>query len=164
MSKLDNPNFTFEYTTLDQILRELKNLSISIDHISVKIKGKNNTVAFFINPHPATRHRRNVVTTSLCTSQRRRRYVSNETPNDVSMERHQDVSVVRLRDILLERRDDVSRGRNNEALSVRLHDFSNKSQMKHPTTSHWYVPKTSQGHLSTTSHEYVPTTSPVSLK
>ena len=80
------------------------------------------------------------------------------------MERHQDVSVVRLQNILVEPHDDVSRGRNNKALSVRLHDFSNKSQMKHPTTSHWYVPKTSQGHVSTTSHEYVPTTSPVSLK
>ena len=36
---------------------------------------------------------------SLCTSQWRRRYVLNETPNDVSMERRQDVSVVRLYDI-----------------------------------------------------------------
>ena len=50
--------------------------------------------------HLVTRRRGDVVTTSHCTSQRRRRYVSNETPNDVS--------VVRLRDILLERRDDVS--------------------------------------------------------
>ena len=117
MSKLDNRNFTFEYTTLDQILRELKKLSISVDHISVKIKGD-----FFINPHPATRRRRNVVTTSLCTSQRRRRYVSNETPNDVSMERRQDVSVVRLNDVLLERHNDASKRRDNDAPSLRLHD------------------------------------------
>ena len=164
MSKLDNPNFTFEYTTLDQILRELKKLSISIDHISVKIKGKNNTVAFFINPHPATRHRRNVVTTSLCTSQRRRRYVSNETPNDVSLERRQHVSVVRLRDILLERHDNVSRGRNNDVPSVRLLDVSNKSQMKHPIMSQWYVTKMSHWNLSLTSHWYVSTTSLVSPK
>ena len=61
--------------------------------------------------HPATRRRGDVVTMSLCMSQRRRRYVSNETSNDVSVERRQDVSV------------------------VRPHDISNKSQMKHPTTS-----------------------------
>ena len=63
MSKLDNPNFTFEYTTLDQILRELKKLSISIDHISVKIKGKNNTVFFHKSPpgNKASSQRRNDV-------------------------------------------------------------------------------------------------------
>ena len=81
------------------------------------------------------RRRSDVVTMSLCTSQRRRSYVSNETLNKVSMERHQDVSVVRLHDILLERRDDVSRRRNNNVPSVRLLDVSNKSQMKHPTAS-----------------------------
>ena len=37
--------------------------------------------------HPETRRRRDVVTTSLCMPHRRRRYVSNETPNDVSVER-----------------------------------------------------------------------------
>ena len=102
--------------------------------------------------HLATRRRGDVVTTSLCTSQQRCSYVSNETPNDVLIERCQDVSVVRLHDILLERRDDVSRGRNNDVSLVRLHDASNKSQMKHPTTSHWYVTKTSQWCISTTSH------------
>ena len=59
------------------------------------------------------------------------------------MERRQNVSVVRLHNILLERRDDVSRGRNNNVSLVRLH-VSSKSKMKHPTTSHWYVSKTSQ--------------------
>ena len=59
-----------------------------------------------ISTHLATRRRSVVGTTSLCMSQRRRRYISNETPNDVS--------VVRLRDILLDRRD-VSRARNNDA-------------------------------------------------
>ena len=93
--------------------------------------------------HLATRRRSDVVTTSLWMSQRRRRYVSNETPNDVSVEPLEDVSVVRLRDILLECRDDILRGRNNDVPSVRLHDFSNKSQMKHPTTSQWYVSLTS---------------------
>ena len=76
--------------------------------------------------HPALLRRGDVITTSLCTSQRRRRYVSNETPNDVSMERRQDVSVVRLY-VLLERHNDVSKGRNNDAPSLRLHDVSNKS-------------------------------------
>ena len=47
-------------------------------------------------------------------SPRRRSYVSNETPTDVSVERRQHVLVVRLHDILLERRGDVSRGRNND--------------------------------------------------
>ena len=37
--------------------------------------------------HPVSRRRDDVVTTSLCTSQWRRRYVSNETPDDVSVER-----------------------------------------------------------------------------
>ena len=68
------------------------------------------------------------------------------------MERRQDLSVVRLHDILLERRDDVSRGRNNGVPSVRVHDVSNKFQMKHPTTSKWYVTKKSQWYVSTTSH------------
>ena len=45
--------------------------------------------------------------TSLCTSQQRRRYVSNDTPNDVFVERRQDVSVVHLHDILSEHRDDA---------------------------------------------------------
>ena len=89
-----------------------------------------------ISTHLATRHRRDVGTTSLCMFQRHCRYVSNETPNDIS--------VVRLRDILLERRDDVSRGRNNDFPSACLLDVSNKSQMKHQMTSQWYVTKTSQ--------------------
>ena len=96
-----------------------------------------------VTSRPATRRRGDVVTTSLCTSQRRRRYVSNETPNDVS--------VVRLRDILLDR-PDVSRARNNDVPWIRLLNVSDKSQMKHPTTSQWYVTKTSQWYVSTTSH------------
>ena len=55
--------------------------------------------------------------------------------NDFSVERRQDVSVVRLHDNLLERCGDVSRGHNNNILSVCLHNLSNKSQMKHPTKS-----------------------------
>ena len=85
--------------------------------------------------HPALRRRGDVAATSLCTSQWRRSYVSNETPNDVSMERREDVSMVRLHDVLLERHNDVSKWRNNDVPSLRLHDVSNKSQMKHPTTS-----------------------------
>ena len=114
--------------------------------------------------HSVRRRCSDVVTTSLCTSQRRRRYVSNETPNDVSMERRHDVSVVRLHDVLLERPEDALRGCNNNVPSERLHTVSNKSQMKHPTTSQWYVTKTSQWYVSMMSHYYVSTTSPVSLK
>ena len=61
------------------------------------------------------------------TSWRRRRYVSNETPNDVSLEHRQDVSVVRLNNVFFGRHNDVSKGRNNDALSLRLLDVSNKS-------------------------------------
>ena len=85
--------------------------------------------------HPALRRRGDVAAMSLCTSQWRRRYVSNETPNDVSMERREDVSMVRLHDVLLERHNDVSKWHNNDVPSLRLHNVSNKSQMKHPTTS-----------------------------
>ena len=70
---------------------------------------------------------------SLCTSQRRRRYVSNETPNNVS--------VVRLHAVLLECGDDVSRGRYDDFPSVRLHNVSNKSQMKHPTRLSGTLPR-----------------------
>ena len=60
--------------------------------------------------HPEIRPRGNVAMTSHGTSQRCHRYVSNETPNDVSMDRRHNVSVVRLHDILLESCGDVSRG------------------------------------------------------
>ena len=68
------------------------------------------------------------------------------------MERRQDVSVVRLHDVLLERHNDVSKERNYNAPPLRLHDVSNKSYMKHPRTSEWYVTKKSQWYVSTTSH------------
>ena len=106
----------------------------------------------FVFLHPAKRRRSDVLPISLCSSQKLRRNVSIETPNDVSMERHHDISVVRRHDILLERCGDVSRGRNNNVSSVRLHDVSNKSQMKHLTTSHWYITKTSQWYVSMRSH------------
>ena len=109
-----------------------------------------NTLSEYI--HLATRRRSDVVTTSLCTYQWRHSYVSNETPNNISVESRQDVSVVRLYNILLERREVVSRGRSNDLPSVRLLNVSKKSQMKHPTTSQWYVIKMSQWYLSLTSH------------
>ena len=102
--------------------------------------------------HPALRRRGDAAATSLCTSQRRRSYVPNETPNDFSMERHQDVSVIHLQDVILERRNDVSKGRYKGVSSVRLHNVSKESQMKHPVTSQRYVTKTSQWYVSTTSH------------
>ena len=102
--------------------------------------------------HPTLRRHGGIVMTFLCTFQRRRRYIPNKTPNDVSKERHKDVSVVRLHYVLLERHNDVSKGRNNDVPSVRLHDVSKKSQMRHPTTSQRYVTKTCQWYVSTTSH------------
>ena len=41
--------------------------------------------------HLAARRRSDIVMASVYTSQGRRRYVSNETPNDVSVERFQEV-------------------------------------------------------------------------
>ena len=73
---------------------------------------------------------------SLCASQQRRKYVLNEKPNNVSVERRQDVSAVCVHDTLLERHD-VLRGRNNYVPLVRLHDISKKSQMKHSMMSQW---------------------------
>ena len=129
--------------------------------------------------HPAKRRHGDVVTTSLCTSQRCRRYVSNETPNDISVERRQDVSVVRLHGVLLVYRDHVSRGRNDDVSSVRLHDVSNEtpndvSVVRHqnvsvvrihdvPLERHYDVswnsqmkhPITSLWYVSTTSQSYV---------
>ena len=102
--------------------------------------------------HPALRCRGDVVMTSFCVSHRRRSFVPNEASNDVSMERRQDVLVVRLPNVLLKRCNNVSNGRNNDVPSAHLHNVSNKSQMKHPTTFHWYVTKTSQWYVSTMSH------------
>ena len=118
---------------------QIKDFNVLIDGDSffdMPIKNEEET-------HLATRRRCDVLTTSLCTSQRRSSYTSNEKPNDVSVERRRDVSVVCLHDILLQRRDDVSRGLYNNLPLVRLLDVSNKSQMKHPTTSQWYATKTS---------------------
>lgn len=68
--------------------------------------------------HPATRRRGEVVATSLCTP-RDSRYVSDETPNDVS--------VACLHDVLLKRRGNVSIVHNNNVPSICLQDVSNKS-------------------------------------
>ena len=62
-----------------------------------------------VQDHLALKRRNDAVTTSLDTSQWCHRYVPNETPNDVSMKRCQDVSVVHLLDVLLERRNNVSK-------------------------------------------------------
>ena len=68
---------------------------------------------------------------------------SQVTLNDVTMQRGQVVAVVRLYKVLLERRNNVSWAHNNDVPSVRFHNVSNKSQMKYPTTSQWYVSTTS---------------------
>ena len=69
---------------------------------------------------------------------------SSSSSNDVSMGLGHDVSVVRFHDVQLERPNDVSRECNNDDPPVRLHDVSNKSQMKHEKKFQWYVTKTSQ--------------------
>ena len=67
-------------------------LDLLLLHI-LKIMLSNNGINIFrfIFANLATRCCSNVLATSLCTSQGRHRYVSNETPNDVSMQRGQDV-------------------------------------------------------------------------
>ena len=86
----------------------------------------------------------------------------------------------RLCDVLLELHNNVSKGRNSGASSLRLHDVSNKFQMKHPTTSrsnvamtsqwcvsttsYWNVIMTSQREVATTPQDYVSTVSQTSLK
>ena len=45
-----------------------------------------------------------------------------------------------------------------------FHNVSSSYQMKHPTTSQWFVIKMSLWYVSTTSYSYVSTTSPVSPK
>ena len=89
---------------------------------------------FVSDLQPGSKTSRRHCNNFFCLSQWRCRYVSNETPNDLSIERRQDVSLVRLHDVLLERYEDVSRGCNNDVLSVRLPDILSKFQMKHPTT------------------------------
>ena len=133
------------------------NIQLDFSHFQMRLSFSSFFYCFQVISHLATRRGSDVITTSHCTSQQRRSYVSNETSNDFSMERPQHVSVVRLHNILLERCDDASRGHNNEVSSVRLLHVSNKSQMKHPTTSQWYVTKTSQWYVSLTSHQYVST-------
>ena len=81
--------------------------------------------------HPALRRRSDVSLYVPVTSQVHLKWNIQRSLD----ERREDVSMVRLYDVLLERHNDVSKGRNNDAPSLRLHDVSNKSQMKHPTTS-----------------------------
>ena len=76
----------------------------------------------------------------VCAAQWRRRYIPNKTPNGVLMEHRQEVSVVRLHDVSREGKSNIP--------SVRFQDVSNKSQMKHTTTSQWCVTKTSQWNIS----------------
>ena len=92
--------------------------------------------------YPTLRRHDDVVTTSLSISQRRRRYAPNETPNNVTMESRQDVSVVHLHDVLL----------------VHLYNISCKSQIKHPITLFWYVSTTSLSYLFATSCQQVSNT------
>ena len=93
---------------------------------------------------------RNVVTTSqeyvttayIGTSSRRLKLVSNETPNDASMVRHQDVSVVHLHDAAKYRCSDVSK--------VPNHNVPSKSQMKHLVKLPWHVYTTSLNYVGIT--------------
>ena len=53
MLKLDNPNFHFEYTSLDQTLKELEKLDpkkvSQVNDIPVKVIKENNNIVVFCN-------------------------------------------------------------------------------------------------------------------
>ena len=108
--------------------------------------------------HQATRRHGDVITTSLCTSQLRRRYVSNETPNDVSVERRQTVSVVRLHVTASWQRTWQRLHGTKWQCPIstspqRLKQASNETPTwKHPKTSQSYATKASQWYVSMTSH------------
>ena len=104
-----------------------KSLRFSYRFSSVLVvSGQNhNTIGRFVSTtHPARGRRDDVVATYFCLPQQRGMYVSNETPNDVSVKRRQVVSVVRLQDVIKERRDNVSRVCNSDIPLARLHDVS----------------------------------------
>ena len=131
---------------------------------------------------PSTKRFGNVVTKSLCTCQWRRRYVLNETPNSVSMERRQYVSVVCLHDVLLDSCSDVSKdlattsfqyvsttsqtsfrwniqqrlsGRYQDVWVVRIHDVRLARLYDISCKSQIKHPKTLLRYVSTTSGSYV---------
>ena len=58
--------------------------------------------------HPATRRRGEVITTSFCTCQRRRRYVPNETPNDVDKMSQWYVSMMSYWNVMTTSKEDVT--------------------------------------------------------
>ena len=62
-------------------------LAISFQDFALLIKGATKTIENETKEqtHPALRRRGDVVMTSFCMSQRRRRYVRNEATNDVKM-------------------------------------------------------------------------------
>ena len=80
------------------------------------------------------RHRQDVSLYVPATLQVRPKWNTQRRLNGTSPRR---LSGTSPRGYILERRDNVSRGRNNEVPPVRLHDVSNKTQMKHPATSQW---------------------------
>ena len=88
--------------------------------------------------YPATRCRVDVVAAPLCTSQRCRRYISNEAPNEILVERHQEVSVMPIL---------------NDPL-VCLYNVYCNSQTKHSITSLWYVSTTSPCYFVAISYLY----------
>ena len=55
MLKLDNPNFHFEYTSLDQTLKELEKLDpkkvSQVNDIPVKVIKENNNIVVFVIHH-----------------------------------------------------------------------------------------------------------------
>ena len=83
---------------------------------------------------------RGIVENFICTRQRRHWYVSHETPNDVSLERHQDISVGTSHDFI---RNVLIMSQKYETITPinSLHGTSNQSQMKYPTKSRAYIAK-----------------------
>ena len=130
------------------------------------------------NTGPATRRHGDVVTTSLCASQRRCRYISNETSNYVSMERCQDVSCYvsttsywnfvttsqedittksprRLKQLSNETPNDFSLVLHQDASVVRIHNVPLVRPCDVCCKSQMKQPLTSLWYVSTMSQSYV---------
>ena len=84
----------------------------------------------FYQSHQETRCRTDVVTTFLCTFQQRHRHVSNEIPNDVLVERRENVSVVCLRYLIMAFHKDIT---------MTPHQYvATTSQTSHKWNTQWH--------------------------
>ena len=101
---------------------------------------QSNVKNVFTTSHRALSRRGDVATTSLCTSKRHRRYVSNEIPNEVSME--------------------VAKASQWYVSTTFYWNFVTTSQKDVTTISHHYVSTTSQTSLKWNTQRHISGTLP----